>query len=165
MVTAGLFYLEYQNERPASTPSFFASIIKSLINPGTINNEILAKTSLKDLSVNSESRSEKFFDPYLNLPKNFTASVSTIESTNIKIYEVQSQNPFKIINQLTDQKSQDYQLNQINQSTFYLNQTPSQSKTHNFLAIIINNVLYGFQYKPAEHKKVLEIIDALTKTE
>jgi len=161
IITTGLFYLEYQNERNPDSPSLFTSALKTFVTPPSITAEILSKTSLQDKAIASQARSNNFFDPYLKLPNKITAARYNISDTNILVYEIQSQNAGKIIKELTSQEGTDFQFNIINQNTFYLNQVPSENKTHNFLAIAINNVLYGFQYQAHEHQKILEIIDAL----
>lgn len=88
-----------------------------------------------------------------------------IETTSIMISELQTPSPLKLAQTLLQQESPDYQFNKINAGTFYINQLPLEKKTHNFLGIVIKETLYGFQYLPQEHQKVLEIIDALQQNE
>lgn len=174
LITGGLIYIDYQVEQRPGTPSFFTKLgrlFSQVLAPqGTITDEILGKTtSLKGKTITSPERTSDFFKPYLKLPDNITAARYTIgetsDETSITVYEVvglvDPENPFHVSDALTKQQSSDYQFNRLSPSTFYLNQVPLERKTHNFLSIIINNVLYGFQYKALEHQKVLEIIDAL----
>lgn len=161
IVTGGLLYIDYQNNRGDGSPSFFTNIIRSWFSPRNITTDVLQNTSLANNSISDLSRSEDFFPPYLTLPDNIFSSSYTINGTSIKVYEIDVQNPFQVVRQLTSQQSSRYSFNVINQGTFYLNQIPLSNKTHNFLAIVINNILYGFQYKATEHPQVLEIIDVL----
>ena len=163
--TGGLLYVDYYNDRGDDAPAFFTSALRNWFRPRTLTTQVLQPTSLQENGFTSLARSNEFFAPYLTLPDNITADRYTIDGTSILVYEVQVQNPFKTVKSLIAQESSRYRFNQINKGTFYLNQIPADKKTHNFLGIIINNILYGFQYNPTEHQKVLEIIDALQKTE
>jgi len=165
LVTGGLFFIDMQNQSADDSPGFFTNIIRDWFRPNNISTDILKKTSLSEHSISTLRRSKDFFPPYLSLPEKITAVTHEIKDTSITIFEVPSQNPYKIVKYLTEQSSQEYRFNKINQGTFYLNQVPADSKTHNFLAIIIENTLYGFQYKPIDHRKVLEIIDVLEKNQ
>lgn len=164
-----LFILDYTNEKGLSGSKFFGNVMKA-ISSRTITADVLAGTSLKDASITSLKRDDHLFVPYLALPESITASRYQINGTSILISEVsasltgrQAENPSHIIDELLRQRSPDYEFNTINPFTFYLNQIPMETKTHNFLTIMIHNRIYGFQYKPLEHRKVLEIIDALGK--
>lgn len=163
-ITLSLFILDYTNEKGLSGSKFFGNVMKA-ISSRTVTTDVLAETSLKDASITSLKRDDHLFVPYLALPEGITASRYQINGTSILISEVSEEDPFKIIDELLRQKSVDYEFNSINPFTFYLNQTPMETKTHNFLTIMINNRVYGFQYKPLEHRKVLEIIDALGKSD
>lgn len=165
ILTGGLIYIDYSGNQSTTSQSFASNILKSWFQPRGINSEIIGETSLKGSEINPLPRTNEFFSPYLTLPKNITADRYTITGSSILVYEVQKQNSFKIIASLLSQESSRYQFNQINAGTFYLNQLPTNQKTHNFLGISIGNTLYGFQYEPLEHKKVLELVDALQKTE
>lgn len=165
IITGGLLYVDYNNDQGANAPTFFTSTLRNWFRPRNINANILGQTSLKNSNITALSRTSEFFSPYLELPENLTADRYTIDETSILVYEVQVQNPFKIVKNLLAQESSRYKFNQIDAGTFYLNQSPADQKTHNFLAIIINNVLYGYRYDPTDHRKVLEIIDVQQKTE
>lgn len=163
IVTVGLLYIDYENGR-GSGNSFFSSVLQGVFRPTTLTADVLTKAEIAANAITASSRSDSFFAPYLTLPEGMSANIYHLDNTTIKIYEIQVQNPFKVVEDLTKTQSSQYQFNRINQGTFYLNQIPLEKKTHNYLGIIINNVLYGFEYKPAEHQKVLKIIDALQLT-
>lgn len=165
LITGGLLYIDYSNDQGEQSPAFFSSTLRNWFRPQSITADILNQTSLKESPVTALSRSSEFFSPYLELPENLTADRYTIDDSSIMVYEVQVQNPFRIVKALLSQESSRYQFNQIDAGTFYLNQIPAEQKTHNFLGIVLNNVLYGFRYNPEDHRKVLEIIDVLQKTE
>lgn len=163
-ITLSLFILDYSNEKGLSGSKFFGNLLKA-VSSRTVTTDLLAGTSLKDAGITSLKRDDHLFVPYLALPEGVTATRYQIEGTSILISEVSAEDPFKVIDELVRQKSADYEFNLINPFTFYLNQIPMETKTHNFLVIMINNRVYGFQYKPLEHRKVLEIIDALGKVQ
>jgi hypothetical protein len=165
LLTGGLLYVDYNNDKGANSPSFFTSTLRNWFRPRSITADVLGQTSLKESDMTAIARTSEFFSPYLELPDNLTADRYSIDETSIMVYEVQVQNPFKIMKTLLSQESSRYKFNQIDSGTFYLNQVPADQKTHNFLAIVINNVLYGYRYDPVDHRKVLEIIDVLQKTE
>lgn len=163
--TGGLLYVDYYNDQGDNAPVFFSSTLRNWFRPRTITTSVLEQTSLKGSGMTAIARTNEFFSPYLELPDNLTADRYTIDDSSIMVYEVQVQNPFKIIKTLLSQESSRYRFNQIDSGTFYLNQVPADQKSHNFLAIVVNNILYGFRYDPIDHKKVLEIIDVQQKTE
>ena len=163
-ITFSLFILDYTNEKGLTGSKFFGNLLKA-VSSRTVTTDVLAGTSLKDTSITNLKRDDHLFVPYLTLPEGSTAARYQIDGTSILISEVSAENPPNVIVELLRQKSADYEFNIINPFTFYLNQTPMETKTHNFLTIMINNRIYGFQYKPLEHRKVLEIIDALGKSE
>jgi hypothetical protein len=164
VLTGGLLYVDYYNDQGNNAPTFFTSTLRNWFRPRSINSDTLDQTSLKGSSMTAIARTNEFFSPYLELPNNLTADRYTIDDSSIMVYEVQVQNPFKIIKTLLSQESSRYRFNQIDSGTFYLNQVPADQKTHNFLSIVINNILYGFRYDPIDHRKVLEIIDVQQKT-
>lgn len=165
LVIASLLFLDYQNETAGANSFFLTSIIQDIIRPGTINEELLSRTSLQGRGISHLESSSTFFDPYLDLPEAISSRRYQIDETSIIISEFSTQNPTKLVQTLLEQESAEYQFNKINSGTFYLNQIPLEKKTHNFLGIVINERLYGFQYLPQEHQKVLEIIDALQQNE
>lgn len=163
VITVGLVYVDYSSSRSGSSNSFFSSVLKNVFQPTTITPELLSKAAYDPLALVAQPDSSSFFGPYLTLPSGITTSVFTLDST-ITILEINNaDNAFDIVNILTKQTSPTgaYQFNIINTGTFYLNQTPTSTKTHNYLGIVINNVLYGFQYPAARHQDILRIIDAL----
>lgn len=161
LIVSMLLVLDYQNETSGAKSFFLTSILQDLIKPSTITDELLSNTSLNGKKITDEEDSPLFFEQYLQLPDNINARRYSIEGTTLTITEIRSQNPLKMVPSLLAQESPDYTFNKINAGTFYLNQVPVEKKTHNFLGIVINDTLYGFQYLPQEHQKVLEIIDAL----
>lgn len=166
LITGGLLYIDMQNEAgDSSSPGFFSSVVRDWVRSGTLNADVLAQTSLADARINRQSSTPEFLAPYLSLPENIFASVATIADTSITVYEVQTRTPQTLMSHLLDQPSNQYRFNTINQGTFYLNQVPAETKTHNYLAIAIEDVVYGFVYKPIDHRKVLEIIDVLQKNQ
>lgn len=148
-----------------NTSSFTANFIQSIFNGNTIDSKLLSGTSLKGSSIDSLEKTNRLFTEYLELPDGILANKYSIGATSIIISELKDRDVIAIAKSLSAQISEQYNLNKINESTFYLNQLPAETKTHNFLTIVVNNVLYGFQYQPIEHKKVLEIIDALQENE
>ena len=158
-----LIYIDYQVTVSGNSSSLFAGILDSFSSSGTITEELLSKTSLTNSSVTSLGKSDTFFDSYLNLPEKTRTRKYNIVGSSIIISEVKSTDLRELVSYLTNQESKQYSFNKINNRTFYLNQTPANTKTHNFLGIVINDTLYGIQYLPKEHQKVLEIIDALQK--
>jgi hypothetical protein len=165
LVIATLLMVDYQNETTGPESFFLTSIIRDLIQPSNITDELLSRTSLREKEISSSESTPTLFNEYLDLPENMKANRYSIESSSIVISEVSSQNPLKIVQTILQQESNAYTINKINSGTFYLNQTPLDKKTHNFLGIVIDKTLYGFQYFPQEHQKVLEIIDALQQNE
>ncbi len=165
LVTGGLLYVDYNNDKGANAPAFFTSTLRNWFRPRSITEDILSQTSFRESGITAISRTNEFFSPYLELPENLSADRYSIDESSIMVYELQIENPFKTIKALLSQESSRYRFNAIDAGTFYLNQIPADQKTHNFLAIVINNILYGFRYDPIDHRKVLEIIDVLQKTE
>lgn len=164
-MVACLLFLDFQNETAGANSFFLTSILQEVIRPGTIHQDLLSRTSLQSVNIIQLESSDTFFDPYLRLPDATSSRRYHLEPTSITISEFTTQNPEKLVQSLLDQESAEYKFNKINAGTFYLNQVPLEKKTHNFLGIIIRNRLYGFQYLPEEHQKVLEIIDALQQNE
>ncbi|MGE3278806.1 MAG: hypothetical protein AB7J40_03350 [Candidatus Altimarinota bacterium] len=165
LVVGSLLFLDYQNETAGANSFFLTSIIQEVIRPGTIDEALLTGTSLEGLEITHVESSKTFFDPYLQLPEATSSRRYHIDTTSITISEFPTQNPAKLVQALLEQENPEYQFNKINPGTFYLNQVPLEKKTHNFLGIVIKERLYGFQYLPEEHQKVLEIIDALQQNE
>lgn len=164
VITGGLFLFDYDQEIGLSFPgkNFLGNVVKTILSESSITPELLATTSLKEETLLVLDARETFFDPYLSIPKNTSATFKKIGNTSIIITEI-SGNAFTTIEALVAEVDPAYEFNRINPGTFYLNQIPQEDKTHNFLGIIIDQVLYGFQYKPLDHSKVLEIIDALSE--
>ena len=163
VLTVGLLYIDYSSSHKGGSPSFFSSVVRSILRPSMITDEVLTKGGFKAGSLVTGDQSSDFFAPYLKLPDNVTASTYTLDNT-ITVYVVDSAgSTFDMVKVLTGQASAagDYQFNIINSGTFYLNQTPASKKTHNFLGLVINNVLYGFQYPAIRHQDVLRLIDSL----
>jgi hypothetical protein len=161
-ITAGLVYVDYSSGRPGGSPSFFSSILKNVLGSTTITSELLTKAAFDPEKLVKQDSSDLFFAPYLKLPTSASAAVFTLDESII-ISEVSADNAFEVVKALTEQTDTTghYQLNIINAGTFYLNQTPATTKTHNYLGIVINNVLYGFQYPASRHPDILRLIDAL----
>jgi hypothetical protein len=165
IVVSTLLFLDYRQVKSGPDSFFLTSILQGIFRPTTISQGLFVNTSLEGQEINTLSSLETFFDPFLTLPESMSARRFGIEGTSIVISELQTQSPAKVVQLLLQQEKPEYQFNKINTGTFYLNQLPLEKKTHNFLGIVIKNTLYGFQYLPQEHQKVLEIIDALQQNE
>ncbi|MDZ4217200.1 MAG: hypothetical protein U1C97_02680 [Candidatus Gracilibacteria bacterium] len=163
LLTMGLFTLDLQSSDTSSS-SPLNRTIKSWFTSQALSASLLKNTSLKEQQLISKGISKEFFSPYLNLPEKTSAEISQIGTSSILVSEVRTSNPTELVKYLTNQQSSLYRFNKINQETFYLNQIPAEKKTSNYLGIVINGILYGFQYQPLDHPKVLEIIDALQQT-
>ena len=164
IVTLGLFLFDYDREYGFSFTgkNFLGNALQAVTHRSHVREDLFDATSLKGANIISLPSLETFFDTYLLLPKGASALRFQIADSSIQISELRSGQAFRVIDELSKQEGSTYSINRINQSTFYLNQIPLEEKTHNFLGIIIQQVLYGFQYRPSEHLKVLEIIDALS---
>lgn len=165
IMTSALFAMDYDHEYGLTFPgkAFLGNTIRSFIRESTLTPEIVARTSLKDHVISSLPSRKTFFDPYLQLPADASASFFELKETSILITEVFSGNAFQTIETLLRETSPDYEFNIIHDGAFYLNQIPPEKKSANFLGILIKDVVYGFQYQPADHQKVLEIIDSLSE--
>lgn len=163
IITASLWYVDYsQSQSP--TGNFFSSVLRGIFQEQTITPEVLKNTSMNQSNIIPMGGADQFFDGYLDVPERNSAERYSIEGTTLILTDLHSQNPLQVIQSLISQESSRYQFNVIDTNTFYLNQVPASQKTHNFLGIAINNSVLGFQYNPTEHRKVLEIIDALQKS-
>jgi len=165
IITGGLLTIDIQSQSGEESAGFFTNILRNWVGSGTITDDLLEKTTLKGHKITTLSSTEEFFSPYLKLPEKVYATPYQIENSSILVSEVATQNPSKVMAHLIDQPSHQYRFNNINQSTFYLNQVPASTKNHNYLAIEIDKIIYGFVYKPIDHRKILEIIDVLQKNQ
>jgi len=162
-ISALLFAVDLRHSRGELNTHFLAGILDGF-GPGvTITQEILAPTSLAGLEWSTPERVEGFFEPYLSLPEGLTGIRYGLQNPELMVYELRSDAPYLLVKTLLEQKNQNAQFFIIDKGTFYLNQVPAEQKTHNFLAIVIDELLYGFQYRPHDHPKILEIIDELRK--
>lgn len=161
-LTMMLFLVDFGQETGFSAQFAGASIISGLFQKSAITPEVLAKTPLNGNVIRFEGKSRNFFDLYLKLPESVLASHWTLDNTSIRFTELTVADPSIIMDEFLLQQNPAYQFNRINDEAFYLNQVPVESKTDNFLVIVINKTIFGFQYHPLQdHTKVLEIIDAL----
>ncbi|GEM_PF-3349217 len=164
LVSGGLFALDYENEQGAGGEGFLSSLVQSVFSSSRINEELLNTTSLQGKTVIREETSHEFFSSILPLPTGLRAHHLSIEGSTIAISEVSQGRPLDVVESLLKTKKAGLAFNRINEGTFYLNQVPIETKTHNFLGIVMKDTLYGFQYKPFDHPKVLEIVDALKQS-
>lgn len=165
VLTFGLLGIDFVQEKGIPLNWSVASVIQGVFQKSAVTEEVLFSTSLASRSLTFLEKSELLFVPYLKLPDGVLANHWGIEGTSIRFSEVRSLRPQEVIRNLLTQTNSSYQFNQINETVFYLNQMPVSAKTHNFLAILIKDRIFGFQYHPSDHAKVLEIIDALVKTQ
>ncbi len=159
-----LFALDYQNEQGGGGEGFLSSLVQSVFSGSSVTEELLAKTSLQGKGLTKNESSGRFFPLLLTLPSGVRASHLHIEDTSIEISEAKQGLASDLMETLLKTKQEGFIFNRINPGAFYLNQVPIETKTDNFLGIVIKNTLYGFQYKPFEHSKVLEVVDALSQT-